>query len=63
MPENIYNIDDEAGFSTEHVPPTIVCDFQAQAVTSPRSYTVTIIGGGSAFLAISFSYVTSPLVE
>ncbi|XP_060573021.1 uncharacterized protein LOC132730954 [Ruditapes philippinarum] len=48
-PERIYNID-ETGINTEHAPPHIVCDAtsQPQAVTSPRSSTVTIIGGGNA---------------
>ncbi|XP_048250446.1 uncharacterized protein LOC124117724 [Haliotis rufescens] len=48
-PERIYDMD-ETGISTEHAPPKIVCDStsQPQAVTSPRSSTVTIIGGGNA---------------
>lgn len=45
---NIFTIDG-TGISKQHVPPKVVCgDFQAQAVTSPRSKTATIIGGGSA---------------
>ena len=36
--------------STKHSPPQIVCDkdSSAQSVTSPRTYNVTIIGGGNA---------------
>lgn len=48
-PERLYNMD-ETGINTEHAPPKIVCDAlcQPQAVTSPRSSLVTIIGGGNA---------------
>ncbi|XP_046564293.1 uncharacterized protein LOC124273117 [Haliotis rubra] len=48
-PERVFNLD-ETGVTTEHAPPKIVCDAtcQPQAVTSPRSSTVTIIGGGNA---------------
>ena len=47
-PEKI-NID-ETGVSTENSPPKIVCakDSSAQSVISPRTYNVTIIGGGRA---------------
>ena len=48
-PERIYNID-ETGVNTEHTPPKIICDADTdpQAVTSPRSSTISIIGGGNA---------------
>lgn len=48
-PDHIWNID-ESGFSTEHSPPKIVCsrDTKAQAVTSPRTKNVTLIGGINA---------------
>ena len=48
-PERIYNVD-ESGVSTEHSPPKIVCakEAAAQSVTSPKTYNVTISGGGSA---------------
>ena len=48
-PERVYNVD-ETGVCTEHSPPKIVCarDSSAQSVTSPRTYNVTIIGGGNA---------------
>ncbi|KAL5018324.1 hypothetical protein ScPMuIL_004046, partial [Solemya velum] len=48
-PQNIYNID-ETGFSTEHSPSKILAENKtnAQALTSPRSSNVTIIGGGNA---------------
>jgi len=48
-PERIWNVD-ETGFSTEHSPPKIVCakDAKAQAVTSPRSKNVTMVGGINA---------------
>ena len=47
--ERIYNID-ETGVSTEHSPPKIVCNVgtNPQAVTSPRSSTVTCIAAGNA---------------
>ncbi|XP_060592929.1 uncharacterized protein LOC132747543 [Ruditapes philippinarum] len=48
-PERIYNID-ETGVSTQHSPPKIVCgkNDKPQAITSPRSSNVTIIGGANA---------------
>jgi hypothetical protein len=48
-PHLIYNID-EKGISVEHKPPYIVAsaDYCAQAVTSGKGKTVTIIGAGSA---------------
>ena len=48
-PERIYNVD-ETGISTEHLPPKIVCNVgtNPQAVTSPRSSTVTCIAAGNA---------------
>ena len=48
-PERIYNID-ETGVSTEHSPPKIVCNVgtNPQAVTSPRSSTVTCIAASNA---------------
>ena len=48
-PDRIWNID-ESGFSTEHSPPKIVCsrNTKAQAVTSPRTKNVTLIGGINA---------------
>ena len=48
-PHLVYNID-EKGVSVEHKPPFIVAAsaYQAQAVTSGKGQTVTIIGAGSA---------------
>ncbi|XP_053408884.1 uncharacterized protein LOC128559893 [Mercenaria mercenaria] len=48
-PERIFNID-ETGISTQHTPPNIVCgrETKPQAVTSPKSSNVTIIGGANA---------------
>ena len=48
-PERVYNVD-ETWVCTEHSPPKIVCarNSSAQSVTSPRTYNVTIIGGGNA---------------
>ncbi|XP_062575887.1 uncharacterized protein LOC134237756 [Saccostrea cucullata] len=48
-PNRIFNID-ETGITTDHVPPKIVCNknTSAQAVTSPRSSTITIIAAGNA---------------
>lgn len=48
-PNRIFNID-ETGITSDHAPPKIVCNknTKAQAVTSPRSLTVTIIAAGNA---------------
>ncbi|KAH3874753.1 hypothetical protein DPMN_038006 [Dreissena polymorpha] len=48
-PERIYNID-ETGFCTEHTPPMVVCgsECKPQAITSPRTRTVTIVCGANA---------------
>lgn len=47
-PECIYNID-EKGFQTEHAPPYIVSgNASAPAITSSRTATTTVIGGGNA---------------
>ncbi|KAJ8297689.1 hypothetical protein KUTeg_024220, partial [Tegillarca granosa] len=50
-PHLIFNID-ESGFMTNNKPPFVVTsseiNFKPQAVTSPRSQTVTVIGAGSA---------------
>jgi hypothetical protein len=48
-PERIFNVD-ESGLSTEHSPPKIVCDKDtvAQAITSPRTKNITIIGAANA---------------
>ena len=49
-PHRIYNLD-ETGFSTEHKPPKIISGStprQSQAVISPRSSNVTVIGCGNA---------------
>ena len=48
-PERIYNVD-ETGISTEHLPQKNVCNVgtNPQAVTSPRSSTVTCIAAGNA---------------
>ncbi|XP_067654448.1 uncharacterized protein [Haliotis asinina] len=49
FPERIFNID-ETGVSTEHNPSKVVCGKEStpQAVTSPRSASVTIIAGANA---------------
>lgn len=48
-PNRIFNID-ETGITSDHAPPKIVCnrDTKAQAVTSPRSSTITVIAAGNA---------------
>lgn len=48
-PNRIFN-KDETGITPDHAPPKIVCnkDTKAQAVTLPRSSTITIIVAGNA---------------
>ena len=48
-PSKMFNID-ETGFSPEHCPPKVIGDknVKLQSVTSPRSFTTTVIGAASA---------------
>ncbi|KAH3800494.1 hypothetical protein DPMN_154127 [Dreissena polymorpha] len=47
--ERIFNIN-VTGFDTDHTPPMVVCgsECKPQAITSPRTRTVTIVGGANA---------------